>query len=154
MTERITRMSQEGFNLLKEVEGFRSKPYLDGAGVPTIGYGSTYYQDGSRVRMTDKAISESVASELLNDLVLHYERTVDCYMRDDITQHEFDALCVFAYNVGAPQFKTSTLIKKINAYAKPDEIKNQFLRWNKVAGKTDKGLINRRNKEIALFFKK
>ena len=153
MTERITKLSNDGMQLLKELEGFRSKPYLDGAGVPTIGYGSTYYKNGTRVSMNDVAISQFEATELLEDLLVHYVRTIDCYTRDDIKQHEFDALVCFAYNVGDGAFKKSTLLKKINANASAEEIKEQFLRWVNVNGKPDKGLRNRRLKEINLYFK-
>ena len=153
MTERITKLSNDGMQLLKELEGFRSKPYLDGAKVPTIGYGSTYYKNGTRVTMNDVAISQFEATELLEDLLVHYVRTIDCYTRDDIKQHEFDALVCFAYNVGDKAFKKSTLLKKINANASAEEIKEQFLRWVNVNGKPDKGLRNRRLKEINLYFK-
>lgn len=151
--ERVTKLSNEGLQLLKELEGFCAKPYLDGAGVPTIGYGSTYYKSGTRVTMNDVAISQFDATELLEALLLHYVRTVDCYTRDDIKQNQFDALVCFAYNVGEPQFKTSTLIKKVNAYATQDAITKEFLKWVNVKGKPDAGLKNRRLKEINLYFK-
>lgn len=146
-------MSNEGLQLLKELEGFRSKPYLDGAGVPTIGYGSTYYKNGTRVTMQDVDISQFEATQLLEDLLLHFERTVDCYTRDDIKQHEFDALVCFAYNVGGNAFKKSTLIKKINAKASANVITSEFLKWVNINGKPNQGLKNRRLKEINLYLK-
>lgn len=151
--ERITKLSNDGLQLLKELEGFRANPYLDGAGVPTIGYGSTYYKDGTRVTINDVAISQFEATKLLEDLLVHFERTVDCYTRDDIKQHEFDALVCFAYNIGGGAFKKSTLIKKVNAKEPDDIIKYEFLRWVRVNGKPDKGLKNRRIKELNLYFK-
>lgn len=153
MTERITKLSNDGMQLLKELEGFRSKPYLDGAKVPTIGYGSTYYKNGTRVTMNDVAISQFEATELLEDLLVHYVRTIDCYTRDDIKQHEFDALVCFAYNVGDGAFKKSTLLKKVNANATQAVITAEFLKWINVSGKPNQGLKNRRLKEIALYFK-
>ena len=146
-------MSNEGLQLLKELEGFRSKPYLDGAGIPTIGYGSTYYKNGTRVTMNDVAISQFEATELLENLLLHYVRVIDCYTRDDIKQNEFDALVCFAYNVGDGAFKKSTLLKKVNAKSSPEEIKAQFLKWVNVNGKPNAGLINRRIKELNLYLK-
>lgn len=153
MVNRITKISNEGLQLLKELEGFRSKPYLDGAGVPTIGYGSTYYKNGTRVTMQDVDISQFEATQLLEDLLLHFERTVDCYTRDDIKQHEFDALVCFAYNVGGNAFKKSTLIKKINAKASANVITSEFLKWVNINGKPNQGLKNRRLKEINLYLK-
>lgn len=146
-------MSNEGLQLLKELEGFRSKPYLDGAGVPTIGYGSTYYKNGARVTMQDVDISQFEATQLLEDLLLHFERTVDSYTRDDIKQNEFDALVCFAYNVGGNAFKKSTLIKKINAKASANVITSEFLKWVNINGKPNQGLKNRRLKEINLYLK-
>lgn len=149
---RITNMSAEGKTLLKHLEGFRANPYLDGAGVATVGYGSTYYKDGSRVHLQDKPISEYEASCLLDDLLVHFERSVDSYTRDDINQNQFDALCLFAYNVGTNALKTSTLLKKVNANPLDAEIRNQFMRWNKVNGVTNKGLQKRRTQEANLYF--
>jgi lysozyme len=152
MENRITKISNEGLQLLKELEGFRSKPYLDAAGVPTIGYGSTYYKNGTRVTMQDVDISQFEATTLLEDLLIHFERTVDCYTRDDIKQHEFDGLVCFAYNVGGTAFKKSTLIKKVNANTSASIITAEFLKWINVNGKPNAGLKNRRLKEINLYF--
>ena len=151
--ERITKISNDGLTLLKELEGFRDKPYLDAAGIPTIGYGSTYYKQGTRVTLQDVKISQFEASNLLSDLVVHFERSVDSFTRDDVTQNQFDALVCFAYNVGSNALKGSTLLKKINSRASNEEIKTQFLRWNKVNGRANAGLTNRRLKEINLYFK-
>jgi len=52
-------------NFLKEKEGFEPKPYLDPAGLPTIGYGTRYYEDGTEVTMDDEEIDEARATELL-----------------------------------------------------------------------------------------
>ena len=51
--------------LIKRFEGFRAKPYLCPAGIPTIGYGATFYEDGSKVKLIDPAITEPRAVELL-----------------------------------------------------------------------------------------
>jgi len=150
--ERITKISTNGLTVLKHLEGFRAKSYLDGAGISTIGYGSTYYKDGKRVHLSDAPISEYDASCLLDDLLIHFERSVDAFTRDDISQNEFDALVCFAYNTGANAFKNSTLLKCINEYKSDDEIKTQFMRWTKVNGIVNVGLRNRRMAEIKLYF--
>jgi len=151
--ERITKISTNGLTVLKHLEGFRAKPYLDGAGIATIGYGSTYYKDGKRVHLADAPIGEYEASCLLDDLLVHFERSVDAYTRDDITQNQFDSLVLFSYNVGANAFKNSTLLKCVNEYKSDDEIKTQFMRWTKVNGVVNVGLRNRRIAEINLYFK-
>ena len=45
------RISEKGLNLIKKYEGFSSKPYMCPANVPTIGYGSTYYPNGTKVKI-------------------------------------------------------------------------------------------------------
>ena len=45
---------QEAVDLIKNFEGLRLTPYLCSAGVPTIGYGSTFYEDGRKVSLQDR----------------------------------------------------------------------------------------------------
>lgn len=154
---KITKTSAAGINLIKKFEGFSSKPYPDPAtgGVPfTIGYGSTYYEDGRKVTMADAPITEDRATKLLAQLLDHYERGVDSLCRDDIGQNQFDALVCFAYNVGIGALKGSTLLKKLNANPNDPTIKDEFLRWNKAAGRVMKGLTKRRAEEADLYFKR
>ena len=47
------KISENGLNLIKEFEGFSSKPYLCPAKIPTIGYGATFYKDGKKVTLQD-----------------------------------------------------------------------------------------------------
>jgi lysozyme len=103
--------------------------------------------------LADAPIGEYEASCLLDDLLVHFERSVDAYTRDDITQNQFDSLVLFSYNVGANAFKNSTLLKCVNEYKSDDEIKTQFMRWTKVNGVVNVGLRNRRIAEINLYFK-
>ena len=58
--------------LCRRFEGFRSKPYLCPAGVPTIGYGSTLYSDGRRVTLDDPPMDEPTARALLSPMVWDY----------------------------------------------------------------------------------
>jgi lysozyme len=146
------RISQNGINLIKKFEGFRSSPYLCSAGVPTIGYGATYYENGTRVKLSDSPISEEWAEVLLKRLLVHYEVGVDSMTRDDITQNQYDALVSFAYNVGLTNFKNSTLLKRVNANPKDLDITNQFMKWIRAGGKVIRGLISRRRVEAQLYF--
>ena len=72
-------ISDNGLDLIKQFEGFRSAPYLDPVGIPTIGYGATYYPGGRRVRMTDTPISEPFASDMLRHQVTTYGDGIDRY---------------------------------------------------------------------------
>lgn len=149
---RITKISQKGLDLIKQFEGFSSKPYLCPANVPTIGYGTTLYPIGSRVRMTDKPIDEYQAEIYLQDALETFESGVDSFTRDDITQHQFDALVVFSYNLGLSALKGSTLLKKVNANPSDPTIKTEFMKWVNAGGKKLQGLVNRRNAEANLYF--
>ena len=46
--------------LCRRFEGLFLRPYLCPAGVPTIGYGATYYRDGRRVKLSDPAITRAL----------------------------------------------------------------------------------------------
>ena len=149
-------ISTNGINFIKNEEKFMSKPYLDSVGVPTIGYGSTVYENGVAVKMTDKPINEARATELLNHkLQSRYVPAVKSGLKVNVTQNQFDALTSFIYNVG-PGGTSSTLFKKINAGIKDKAtIEYWFGVWNKgtIRGKKVelKGLTLRRAREAKLF---
>lgn len=153
MTQKITKVSKDALELIKKFEGFCAQPYLCPANVPTIGYGATFYEDGKKVQVTDPAISEERATQLLQNVLKTFEKHVDTYTRDDVTQSQFDALVCFAYNIGVGALKSSTLLKKVNANPTDATIRDEFLKWNKAAGKVLKGLTRRREAEAQLYFK-
>jgi lysozyme len=151
---KITKTGKAGIEMIKTFEGFRAAPYKCSAGVPTIGYGATFYPGGKKVTMTDKAITEEQAVELLANMLVSFEKYVDSYCIDTITQNQFDALVSFAYNLGPANLKASTLLKKVNANPNDESIKLEFMKWVKAGGKTLKGLVRRREAEADLYFKK
>ncbi len=148
---RIQKVGAKGLALIKQFEGFMAKPYICSGGAKTIGYGATYYPSGLRVTMNDKAITEAQASTMLMNMLGTYEKSVDSFSRDDITQNQFDALVAFAYNVGVNALKNSTLLKKVNKNPQDVTIRNEFLKWNKANGRALKGLTNRRIAEADLY---
>ena len=149
---KITKISNLGLELIKKYEGFKAKAYLCPANVITIGYGSTYYENGTKVKLTDTLITKERATELLEALLVSYERSVDSYCVDTINQNQFDALCSFAYNCGVGNLKSSTLLKKVNKNPQDVTIRNEFLKWNKGGGKVLSGLTKRRIEEAQLYF--
>ena len=144
------KTSSKGKAIIKQYEGFRAKPYLCPAGVPTIGYGATYYLDGRKVKLSDPAISESDADKLLDKMLVKYEDAVNRYVQVPITQNQFDALVSFCYNLGQENLRNSTLLKKLNAKDYKGAA-DQFLRWNRAGGKVLAGLTKRRADERKLF---
>ena len=151
---KITKTGKAGIEMIKTFEGFRAAPYKCSAGVPTIGYGATFYPGGKKVTMTDAAITEEQAVELLANMLVSFEKYVDSYCIDTITQNQFDALVSFAYNLGPANLKASTLLKKVNINPNDESIRLEFLKWVKAGGKTLKGLVRRREAEADSYFKK
>ena len=151
---KITKTGTAGIELIKMFEGFRSAPYKCPAGIPTIGYGATFYPTGKKVTMADKAITEAEGTVLLQSMLVSFEKYVDSYCRDDINQNQFDALVSFAYNLGPANLKSSTLLTKVNANPEDESITLEFMKWVKAGGKTLKGLVRRREAESQLYFKK
>ena len=143
-------ISDNGLDLIKQFEGFRSAPYLDPVGIPTIGYGATYYPGGRRVRMTDTPISEPFASDMLRHQVTTYGDGIDRYAQVPLAQHQFDALTSWAYNVGLESARTSTLMKLLNLHDYQGAA-DQLPRWNRAGGRVLPGLTRRRAAERAMF---
>lgn len=148
------KTSEKGIALIKKYEGFESRPYLDAVGVPTIGFGATHYGNGTKVRMSDKSITETVASELLVKMLVGYENTVKMLVQKPINQNQFDALVSFVYNLGGVNLSKSTLLKKINIDPNDKTIAAEFMKWVNAGGNPLKGLIRRREEESKLYFSK
>ena len=149
------RTNEAGIAIIKKWESFMAKPYLCPAGVPTIGYGSTFYPNGTKVTMKDKAITKEEAHQLLvNALVKTFEPEVDKAVVNEINDNQFSALVSFTYNMGIGNLKESTLLKKVNAGDYLGASK-EFKRWNKARVKgvlqVLAGLTSRRKDEAELF---
>lgn len=147
------RTSKAGIDLIKKFEGFRARPYLCPAGIPTIGWGNTTYPNGQKVKLSDPPITEAFANELLSDILLKFERGVIGLVKSKINQNQFDALVSFAFNSGLGNLTRSTLLKKVNVNPIDPTIRSEFLRWNKSGGKVLAGLTRRREAEANLYFK-
>ena len=147
------KISENGLNLIKQFEGLSLKPYLDAVNIPTIGYGSTFYENMKKVTMQDESITRERADFLFNFLVTtKFVSVVNRLVIVDLTQNQFDALVSFVYNIGSGNFEKSTLLKKVN---QSDFIgaSLEFEKWNKANGKILNGLTKRRLSEKELFLK-
>ncbi len=146
------KTSQKGINLIKKHEDFSAKPYLCPAGVPTIGYGATYYPNEKKVKLKDKSISKKKAEDILKHQLKRYEKAVSRYVRTEINQNQFDALVAFAYSVGIRNLQHSSLLKRVNKNPKNPKIKREFKKWVYADGKKIRGLIRSRKEEAKLYF--
>ena len=132
-------------------EGFVGKPYLCPANVATIGYGSTYYANGTKVTLNDPPMSQKEAYALLMIELEHTYlpgviRNCPILLSDE---KKCNAIVDFCYNLGTGRLQTSTLKRKINA-SDWEGAKEQLMLWNKGGGKVLAGLTKRRVAECAL----
>ena len=144
------KISQRGLELIKEFEGFSANAYICPAKKITIGYGNTFYADGTKVKLGDQ-ISKTDALKLLEVIANRdFADKIFPYIKVKVSQNQFDAMVSLAYNIGVGNFSKSTLLKKVNA---GDFVgaSNEFLRWNKAGGKELLGLTKRREREKQLF---
>ena len=137
--------------VIKEFEGYSSKPYLCPSGIPTIGYGNTMYTNGERVTMDDPEIDQKEANKMLLDTIKTVEKQVKSVLEVKLPAHKLAALISFTYNVGIGNFSNSTLLAWVNSNPDFPRIPEQFRRWNKGGGKVLNGLIRRREAEIELW---
>jgi lysozyme len=137
--------------LCKEFEGFRSKSYLCPAGVETIGFGSTRYLDGRKVKLDDPPITRNEAEEILRwQLEREFLPGVLRACPSLISHPQaLNAVVDFAYNLGVGRLQTSTLRRRINQ-GDWQGAREQLMRWVRGGGRVLPGLVRRRKAEAAL----
>ena len=137
--------------MVRFFEGIRLSPYLCSAGVPTIGIGSTLYEDGTRVTLQDPPITAERAESLLQ-LTLRRDYLPGVIKASPILlkyPNRLGAMVDFAYNAGVPRYRASTMRKRIDA-EDWEGAKEQCLRWNKGGGRVLPGLTKRCQARAAL----
>jgi lysozyme len=138
------QISKEGLALIKKFEGFESRAYLCPAGVWTIGYGHT-----KDVKEGDEW-SQAHAEHMLEIELEEFCEYVNKMVKVPLEQYQFDALVAWVYNLGAGNFKESTLLRVLNQ-GDYDDVPHQIKRWNKAGGRVLQGLVRRREAEALLF---
>ena len=153
-TQNINKALELAAELCRKFEGFSSTPYICPAGYPTIGYGTVYKPDGTKVTMQDQPIRRETADQwLLTELRHNYMNGV---LRASPTllanTNLLAAITDFAYNLGVGRYRASTLRKRVDAGDIGGTI-TELRKWNRGAGKVLPGLVRRREAEIALILK-
>jgi lysozyme len=143
-------INKAGKDLIKKFEGCKLKAYKCPANVWTIGFGNTFYEDGSKVKEGD-VITQDRANELFDIIISDFVRMSDALVKSDVTENNFSAIVSFAFNVGTGNLKKSTLLKKVNADPKDPTIKAEFMKWTRANGVVLKGLVRRREAEAKLY---
>jgi len=137
--------SNTGLALTERFEGCRLESYQDQGGVWTIGYGHTGPDVGPGMTCTPQqaqawlALDTHAAAQTVNDLV-----------QIQLSQHEFDALVDFVFNLGAGAFARSTMLRLLNM-GEIATAAGQFALWDHIGGREVAGLLRRRLAEKAEF---
>lgn len=139
-------------------------PYLCPAGVWTIGWGHALLDGGKQLKGAENrararalyagGITRQQAETLLAADLIPRAASVTSLLKVKLDDGAFGALIALVFNIGAANFASSTLLKKLNA-GDFEGAADQFLVWNKarVNGVLTelKGLTRRRQAERALF---
>lgn len=137
------QMSAQGLEQLKTREGFSANKYPDHKGY-SVGFGHLIKPGESL-----DYVSVAQATDLLMQDVAWAESSVYKAITVPIAQVQFDALVSFCYNVGAPSFERSTLVRKINSG--DDTAPAEFDRWVYASGARNGALVARRASERQQF---
>ncbi len=120
------------FTSLINYEGFSSKPYNDSGKVATIGIGSTKYEDGTRVKLTDKPISKERAVQIAK---VHISKDEAAFRKSlagvKLSQAEYDLYLDFMYQFGQSGWSNSTM-RKLLIQNKHRQACDALLEWRKV----------------------
>lgn len=137
--------------LCRPFEGLSLTAYVCPAGYPTIGYGTVYKPDGTKVTMDHPPISKETAEAwLMHELRHNYLAGVLKASPGLIKRpRALGAITDFAYNLGVPRYRGSTLRRRIDD-EDFEEAAREILRWNRAGGRVLAGLTRRREAESRL----
>lgn len=149
-SDEIERGIGIAFALACRFEGLFLRPYICPAGVPTIGRGATFYEDGRKVSLADPVITRARADALLMWMIRTiYAPAVLRLCPNVDTAERLAALIDFALNCGVGNLKASTMRKRVLA-DRWDEARQECMKWCRAAGRVLRGLELRRAAEAAL----
>lgn len=155
------KADKKGIDFVHSFESLSLKPYLCPAGVPTIGWGNTWYPNGKKVTMKDSPITKERADEIFEFVKTMFEKELNTILPEGLTQNQFNALFSFAYNVGTdidaddiPEGLGDSRLLKLIIADKNNKvaITAEFQKWCKSNGKPSAGLLRRRTEEAKMFY--
>jgi len=144
-------LNKAGADLIKSFEGCKLKAYQCSAKKWTIGYGNTFFEDGTPVKIGD-AITQDKAEKMFALIADEFASKVAKLVTSNVTPNQFGSLVSFAYNCGVVNLQKSTLLKKVNVNPNDPTIRAEFMKWNRAGGKVLAGLTRRREAEANLYF--
>ena len=143
------QVTEEGLALIRRFEGFRADAYRCPAGVWTIGYGHTSQAGPPAVR-PGMVVGAEEAERMLRDDVQRFADGVGPLLAREVSAAQFSALVSFAYNVGLPAFRSSSVLRAVNA-GRLHDVPARLRLWVKAGGRVLPGLERRRAAEAELF---
>lgn len=153
----IMSVSEQGIRLLHHFEGCKLKAYKCPAGVWTIGFGNTFYEDGSKVKEGD-IITQERADSLFLNILKKFELTVLEKVKRPLKCFEFDALVSFCYNCGTSYRTAAGQWRDYDIWRRAQQKEDGMQKyWSNLAitagGKRKEGLARRRRSEVRLYLK-
>lgn len=140
------QISADGLDLIKFFEGYSETGYLLGDGRCTIGWGHTVLEEERPgAECEEWTITEAEATDYLLEHLEFFEASVDNYFTRELTQHQFDALVSFSYNVGEAYLKYNW------STAPSDEYFSKTMMLYVKPAQFTEGLTIRRTAEVELF---
>lgn len=156
-TETSTDYIDKAASIIADFEGFVSMPYLCPAGVWTIGYGSTYYPDGSLVKPEDRPLTRKEAYHLLQhhiDHVILYQMTRTIPSWGSMNDNQKAAIISFAYNLGSNFYNNSgftSISKALRSPADWHKVPDALMLYVNPGSTYEAGLRRRRAAEVELW---
>jgi lysozyme len=139
---------------IKRSEGLELKAYKRKGDVWTIGYGSTYYEDNSRIKEGDVITAERAESLLKLKVEKEYLPQLKRLVKVPLNDNQLSAMLSLIYNIGTGNLRKSKLLILVNNNLNDLAIKAQWLITNiRVGSQFEKGLRLRRMREVELYFK-
>ncbi len=139
--------SNNAIELIKHFEGCRLKAYLCPAKKWTIGWGDTFYENGSPVKAGDY-IGQTRADKMLATEVAARAKSVTKLLKVKVTQNLFDALVDWTYNFSESKLNSSAMLRLINEGADTmEEVLVELRKWQHIGKEPNDGLIRRRKAE-------
>lgn len=145
------RVGPRALALIKSFEGCRLRAYMPTPNDrPTIGWGATFHDDGSPVRMGETWTQEQADAAFDRDVQKYGAKVAAMIGTSPTTPAQFGAMVALGYNIGLGALGRSTVMRKHKSgdYAGAAAA---FGAWNKQGGVVLAGLTRRRAAEAALY---
>lgn len=134
-------VAMSGGYLVAPNEGKVNSTYLDPVGIATSCYGHT----GPELKIGQKYTDAQCLDQLAKDLSTHDKQMMNL-IRVPLTDYQHAAFLSFTYNVGVGNFKSSTMLRKLNSKDYEGACE-ELSKWVYAKKKILPGLVKRREAE-------